>query len=195
MKYFRQEEELRARFPKNFISGFLEVCSILLCLVWMYVANHLQGRNWDPTEDAGICILVHSSQTIQPRLRKSARVTFQIRRAVDRSSRMLAVSLSGIKFIPSLRKLVPYNVTRVYQIVQAFCQCFIGCCASIIYSDCQRFATSRLFGILLVPCCWWYWVFLAEWLTYPMFVFGCSSLFRKDAEWCSHRTRHRDYFL
>jgi hypothetical protein len=25
MKYFRQEEEPRARFPKNFISGFLEV--------------------------------------------------------------------------------------------------------------------------------------------------------------------------
>ncbi len=26
MKYFRQEEEPRARLPKNFISGFLEVC-------------------------------------------------------------------------------------------------------------------------------------------------------------------------
>jgi len=27
MKYFRQEEEPRARFPKNFMSGFLEVNS------------------------------------------------------------------------------------------------------------------------------------------------------------------------
>ena len=29
MKYFRQEEDPKARFPKNFMSGFLEVLFLL----------------------------------------------------------------------------------------------------------------------------------------------------------------------
>lgn len=44
MKYFRQEEDPKASFPKNFISGFLEVCSPLAGSLVRY-ANSSKGRN------------------------------------------------------------------------------------------------------------------------------------------------------
>jgi hypothetical protein len=31
-------------------------------------------------------------------------------------------------------------------------------------------------------------------VTYPTFVFGCSSWFRRDEELCNHRTRHQGCF-
>ena len=44
MKYFRGEEDPKARVPKNFISGFLEVCFASLS-ARRSTANEQQGRN------------------------------------------------------------------------------------------------------------------------------------------------------
>jgi hypothetical protein len=44
MKYFRQEEDPKARFPKSFISGFLEVSHPVEILL-SSSADYVKGRN------------------------------------------------------------------------------------------------------------------------------------------------------
>ena len=57
MKYFRQEEEPRARFPKNFIGGFLEVGTDVDKVAWSRLIQRRGGI--DPA--ASKINLVHSS--------------------------------------------------------------------------------------------------------------------------------------